>query len=55
MAKQVSLRPERLKAESVTDIYSIANCISRNFADYMQYWRQNRYWFFDSPTIIQPT
>lgn len=53
MAKQVSLHPEWLQAEAVEDIYSVSGCISRNFADYIPYWKHNGYWFFDAPEIIQ--
>ena len=52
MAKRVSVRPEWLKAERVADIYSVSGCISKDFADYINYWKHNRYWFFDSPEII---
>jgi hypothetical protein len=53
MAKHVSSRPEWLKAEHVADIYSVSNCVSNEFADYINYWRHNGYWFFDSPEIIR--
>jgi len=53
MAKQVKPRPEWLKAEQVLDIYSVSNCLSKNFADYIKYWKHNGYWFYDSPGIIQ--
>lgn len=53
MAKRVILRPDWLKAEQVVDVYSVSGCVSRNFADYIPYWKHNGYWFFDSPRIIQ--
>ncbi len=53
MAKHVSKRPEWLNVEGVVDIYSVRNCVSESFADYVNYWRHNGYWFFDSPAIIQ--
>ena len=53
MAKRVSLRPERFKAERVDDIYSVSGCVSKDFADYIKYWKHNGYRFFDSPEIIQ--
>jgi hypothetical protein len=52
MAKRVSLRPEWIKAERVADIYSVSGCVSKDFADYIKYWKHNGYWFFDSPEII---
>ena len=53
MAKRVVLRPAWIKAESVADIYSVSACVSKNFADYINYWKHNGYWFFDSPLTIQ--
>ena len=52
MAKCVSVRPEWIKAERVADIYSVSGCVSKDFADYISYWKHNGYWFFDSPEII---
>jgi hypothetical protein len=52
MAKHVSARPDWLEAEQVADIYSVSGCLSKDFADYIQYWKHNGYWFFDSPSII---
>jgi hypothetical protein len=53
MAKRVSLKPDWLKAAQVVDIYSVSSCISKDFADYIKYWKHNGYWLFDSPEIIQ--
>ena len=53
MAKRVAPRPDWLKANSVTDIYSVSHCTSRDFADYINYWKHNGWWFFDSPQVIQ--
>lgn len=53
MAKRVSLRPDWLHAAQVLDIYSVGDCISQDFADYIQFWKHNGYWFYDSPQIIQ--
>ena len=53
MAKRVSLHPDWLQAARVVDIYSVSNCISKDFADYIPYWKHNGYWFFDSPAVIQ--
>lgn len=52
MAKYVVNRPDWLKAGQVTDIYSVSNCVSNGFADYINYWKHNGYWFFDSPETI---
>ena len=53
MAKRVVVRPDWIKAEGVADIYSISGCVSKDFADYINYWKHNGYWFFDSPQTIQ--
>jgi len=53
MAKRVSSRPEWLNAAGVVDIYSVSSCISEDFADYVNYWQHNGYWFFDFPEIIR--
>ncbi len=54
MAKHLATRPDWLKdAHQVKDIYSVSGCISENFADYIEYWKHNGYWLFDSPQIIE--
>lgn len=53
MAKHVANRPEWLKVPHVQDIYSLSNCVSNNFADYIPYWKHNGYWLLDSPDIIR--
>jgi hypothetical protein len=53
MAKRVYARPDWLKASHVAEIYSLSNCISEDFADYISYWKHNGYWLFDSPEIIK--
>jgi hypothetical protein len=52
MAKRVSKRPDWLKASQVIDVYSVSSCVSEDFADYINLWKHNGYWFFDSPEII---
>jgi len=53
MAKRVVKRPDWLEANQVVDIYSVSNCNSKDFADYINYWKHNGFWFFDSPEIIR--
>jgi hypothetical protein len=53
MAKRVSKRPDWITAAQVIDIYSVSWCVAENFADYINYWKHNGYWFFNSPEIIQ--
>ena len=52
MAKRVVARPDWLGAERVRSIYSVSGCIAEDFADYINFWRHNGYWLFDSPEII---
>lgn len=53
MAKRIHSRPEWLDADSVVDVYSVSNCVSKSFADYINYWKHNGFWLFDSPAIIR--
>ena len=53
MAKRVQNRPNGFENTGIVDIYSVSGCISKNFADYIKFWKHNGYWFFDSPQIIQ--
>jgi hypothetical protein len=55
LAKRVAPRPEWLKADGVSSIYSVGRCISPDFADYIEFWKHNGYWLFDSPAIIIAT
>ena len=51
--KKVVARPDWLKADDVIDICSLSGCISEDFADYINYWKHNGYWLFDTPKIIE--
>jgi len=53
MAKKVVTTPDWLKANGVEDIYAVSGCISKDFADYIQFWKHNGYWLFDAPAIIE--
>jgi hypothetical protein len=53
MAKRISGSPDWLKALQVADIYSVSSCVSDDFADYINFWKHNGYWLFDSPEIIR--
>jgi hypothetical protein len=52
LAKRVSVRPDWNGARQLSDIYSVSGCVSKTFADYPGFWKQNGYWFFDSREII---
>ena len=34
-------------------LYSADHTFSEDFADYINYWKHNGYWLFDSPDLIQ--
>ena len=53
MYKTISDKPDWLRTEQVTDIYSVSGCVSEDFDDWINYWKHNGYWFFDSPGIIE--
>lgn len=53
MAKRVCRKPDWLAAAHVTDIYSVSGCVSSDFGDYIEYWKHNGFWLFNSPKIIQ--
>ena len=53
MSKKVSRQPAWLKSNVVEDIYSVSSCVSEDFDDWINYWKHNGYWFFDSPKIIK--
>jgi len=53
MYKRVASRPDWIKVPSIHDIYSLSSCVSEDFADYINFWRHNGYWLFDSPEIIE--
>jgi len=53
MARKISSRPDWIEAPGVVDICSVSYCISEAFCDYIQHWKHNGYWFFDSPSLIR--
>ena len=53
MAKRVVSKPDWLKANGVEDIYSVSGCVSKDFADYIKFWRHNGHGLFDSPDVIK--
>ena len=52
MAKRVVNRPDWLHSGRVSSIYSLSGCISEDFTDYIDCWKHNGYWLFDSPAEI---
>lgn len=53
MYKKVLTSPQWLGADAVVDIFSVSDCISKYFADYINHWRHNEYWLFDSPEVME--
>lgn len=53
MLKSVLTRPSWLKANRVVEILSVSPCISKDFADFIDYWRHNGYWLFNSPSAMK--
>jgi len=53
LAKRSCKKPEGLGLPNVDDVYSVGSCVNEDFADYINYWRHNGYWLFDSPEIIR--
>lgn len=53
MAKQIQAKPDWLTNKEVVDIYSLSDCLSKPFANYIPLWRHNGFWFFDTPSVIQ--
>ena len=53
MAKRLAQRAEWLKSPAVLDVYSVGDCVNDAFADYVDYWKYNGWWFFDSPEAIR--
>jgi hypothetical protein len=51
--KRVAVRPDWLAASGVDEICSVSGCISEAFADYIEWWRHNGYWLFDSPDVMR--
>jgi len=48
--KRLARRTEWIRNASVKDIHSVSSCLSRSFADYIDYWKHNGWWLFDSPS-----
>jgi hypothetical protein len=44
MAKKIPKRAE---------IYSVSACVNDDFAEYIDWWKHNGWWFFDTPEIIR--
>ena len=54
MAKRVCKKPDWLKAPQVTDIFSVSGHVSKDFADYVDYWKHNGYFFLTRQKPSKP-
>jgi hypothetical protein len=52
MAKRVQ-KPKGFQIDGIADVCSVSGCVNEDFADYIEYWKHNGYWLFDSPEIIR--
>jgi hypothetical protein len=53
MAKHVFVRPDWLHIGRVSGIYSVSRCVSEDFGNWIESWKHNGYWFFNTPDIIR--
>jgi hypothetical protein len=53
MLKRVVRRPDWIHAAHVKDIYSLSGCVSENFTDYINHWKHNGHWLFNSLAPIE--
>ena len=53
LAKSSCKKPSGFNIQSIVDVYSVSSDVNDSFADYINYWKHNGYWFFDSPSIIR--
>src|SRR6266536_4954782 len=53
MAKQSCKKPKGFELSEVEDVYSVSSDVNDDFADYINFWKHNGYWLFDSPEIIR--
>ncbi|HLO30178.1 MAG TPA: hypothetical protein VK249_13625 [Anaerolineales bacterium] len=49
MYKKIAARPEWLPCTQVTKLYAVSGCASKDFTNYIPYWKHNKYWFFNDP------
>jgi hypothetical protein len=53
MAKRIAPAAADHRLGGAADICSVSGCVSKNFADFLPFWKHNGYWFFDSPAILR--
>ena len=40
-------------AGNIKAVYSVSGCVSKNFTDYIPYWKHNDFWFFNTPAVMK--
>lgn len=54
MLKRVaSPPPDWMDAPNVSAVHSLSNCVSDDFGNYINLWRHNGWWLFDSPDAVR--
>jgi len=53
IAKKIHTSTDWLNNSAVADIWSVSNCMSEAFCDYIPHWQHNGYWLFDTPDAIR--
>jgi hypothetical protein len=53
MAKASCKKPEGFELPMVEDVYSVSSDVNDDFGDYINSWKHNGYWLFDSPEVIR--
>lgn len=53
LAKRSCAKPAGFQVPTVDDVYSVSGCVNEDFADYIDSWKHNGYWLFDSPALIE--
>jgi len=45
--------PEGFDLPGISDVYSLGACVNDDFADYIDFWKHNGYFLFDSPAVMR--
>ena len=53
MAKSSVKKPRGFELACVEDVFSLGSCVNDDFAEYIDGWKHNGYWLFDTPERIQ--
>lgn len=51
--KRIVAAAPAVTVPGVIDVYSVSNCVNDDFARYVDFWRHNGFWLFDSPSVMQ--